>query len=450
MCSQQAAVAQPRHPRRLGVDAVEVGEHRVARGVEAVEIEAVKADLGRGVLDPQVVLPQPGDELRHFLVAPHPGREAGEGRLGGRQRRLAAYVAVDPRRVGPVGLHRHHVEALALDQLAGDAGAEAIELRGAVGGLAEQHQAARADALEERREVDPLEVVDRFRGLGEQPRDRAVRAGPGGRAEKRGPGGGRARPGRRRPVRGPSSLPYQRHEAHGAELPAVKTAVGQALDPHQRLAEEVLADRHDQAAADRELLEQRRWHPRAAGGHHDGIVGCVLRPAQAAIAVLDVHVVVAQAAAALSGERRQLRVSLDGIDLGSQARQHGRRVARARSHLEHAVVRLELQRLGHRRHHVGLRDGLLRFDRQCRVLVGKLFEAGGHEGLSRHGAHGLQHPRIADPTRRDLARHHALAGGEAIAHVAPSGPSCASSRSRSWLVTIPASRPASTTSRRWM
>src|SRR3989442_6941 len=68
----EAAVARPGAAGGLGIDLVEVGDHRVDRGVEAVEVEAVEASLS-GRPEPLrpargqavVVLAQPTDEVEH-------------------------------------------------------------------------------------------------------------------------------------------------------------------------------------------------------------------------------------------------------------------------------------------------------------------------------------------------------------------------------------------------
>ena len=72
--------------------------------------------------------------------------------------RQAHHVAVDPVRVGPVGLDRDRGEAELVDQPAGDAGPLPVELVGAVGRLADEHEAAVADEVEER-----VVVVGRLR-----------------------------------------------------------------------------------------------------------------------------------------------------------------------------------------------------------------------------------------------------------------------------------------------
>jgi hypothetical protein len=80
---RQAAIAQAGHRGRLRIDALQVAKDGADRAVEAVDVEAVEADPALR-LDASVVLAQPLHELPHLLVAPHPGREAGERRLLGR------------------------------------------------------------------------------------------------------------------------------------------------------------------------------------------------------------------------------------------------------------------------------------------------------------------------------------------------------------------------------
>ena len=73
-----------------------------------------------------------------------------------------AYVAIDHRGIGPVGLERDDAEAVPLDQPPGDRRARAIELRRAVAGLAEQHHAAVGIAVEALGEGGIVDVGQRF------------------------------------------------------------------------------------------------------------------------------------------------------------------------------------------------------------------------------------------------------------------------------------------------
>ena len=63
-----------------------------------------------------------------------------------------AHVSVDARRIGPIGLDRDDGEAVLLDQAPRDRGAGAIEFRGAVGRLAEEHHLGIGEAIEHRAE----------------------------------------------------------------------------------------------------------------------------------------------------------------------------------------------------------------------------------------------------------------------------------------------------------
>ena len=75
----EAAVTFARNFRRRRIDFVEIFKHEADRRVEAVEIETVEGHplfrLPRGIM-----LAQPIDEGAHFVIAPHPDREAGERR----------------------------------------------------------------------------------------------------------------------------------------------------------------------------------------------------------------------------------------------------------------------------------------------------------------------------------------------------------------------------------
>ena len=72
----EARVAVPRALGGLRVNLVQIIKDRLHRGVQAVEVESVEADLfliGRELV---VVCSQPADKIEHVGVAPHPGGEA--------------------------------------------------------------------------------------------------------------------------------------------------------------------------------------------------------------------------------------------------------------------------------------------------------------------------------------------------------------------------------------
>ena len=146
----EAAVAEARALRRRRIDPLEVLEHLLDRGEEAVEIEPVEARARPGVR--LVVRAQPRDEVEDDVVAPHPRGEALEVRerlVGARVVALAAHVAVDAVGVRPIGFDGNRVETLFRDEPARDRGALAVELVGAVGGLADQHEASAPEPLDQ-------------------------------------------------------------------------------------------------------------------------------------------------------------------------------------------------------------------------------------------------------------------------------------------------------------
>ena len=125
----------------VGIDPVEVADHRLHRRAEAVQIETVEASLG-GRIAMGVPLPQPLDEVHDIPVAPHPRRKPLEVAECGRRvgvAREAHHVAVDPVRVGPVALDRDGSEAELVDQPPRDARPLPVELVGPVRRLPDEH-----------------------------------------------------------------------------------------------------------------------------------------------------------------------------------------------------------------------------------------------------------------------------------------------------------------------
>ena len=181
------------------------------------------------------------------------------------------------------------------------------------------------------------------------------------------------------------------------------------LARHLQLLVEAVAHRNGHHAAFGQLRDQARRHLRRASGHHDLVERRVLRQSQAAIAVDHVHVPVAKFLQDLARLVGQFRVPLDGPHLGGQFCQHGRLVAGACPHFQHAVGRPQLQRLDHRGHHVRLRNCLTLADRDRAVRVGFPRVLGSDEPLARNLAHGRQHALVANPAPAQLLLHHASA-----------------------------------------
>ena len=119
---------------------------------KAVDVEAAELGPALGRQPPRCGCRIQSHELADLDVAPHPGRKARKGLVASRLGRAMAHVVVDAGGVGPVGLDRDDGEAVPLDQPPGDRRARAVELRGAVRRLAEQHHLGVGVAVEQRRE----------------------------------------------------------------------------------------------------------------------------------------------------------------------------------------------------------------------------------------------------------------------------------------------------------
>jgi hypothetical protein len=102
-------------------------------------------------------------------------------------------------------------------------------------------------------------------------------------------------------------------------------------------------------------------------------------------------------------------VALDREHLGDDSADDRRRVAGARPHIEHSVAGPGLDRFGHQRHHVWLRDGLPGGDRQRRVGIGVLDQMLVDEDMARHLAHRVEDGWIGDAAPADLPLDHELA-----------------------------------------
>ena len=148
----EARIPVPRPPRRFGIDAVEIRQHRLDRSVHAVEIETVKANpavLAHGV----VVLAQAADEITNDFVAPHPrgkALESLERLVRGRVIALVLEIAVDAVGVRPVALDADGGKVFLEDQPLRDRRTLGVELVRPVRRLANQDKTRVANELEER------------------------------------------------------------------------------------------------------------------------------------------------------------------------------------------------------------------------------------------------------------------------------------------------------------
>ena len=146
----EAGVQLARRLRLLRIDLLEVGDHRFGRPVQAVQVEAMDADalrFGEGC----VIGVQPLGECLDFAIAPHPGREALVlvERHVQENSGVAEHVAVQLLGIRPIAFDRDRIESLLVDEAPGDLRTHAIELERAMGCLAEQHEPAIAEHLEQ-------------------------------------------------------------------------------------------------------------------------------------------------------------------------------------------------------------------------------------------------------------------------------------------------------------
>ena len=149
----EAGVTLPGAVRGSRVDSVQVGDDLVDRTVQAIKVQAVEPRLGPLVAArPSVVLTQPAHEIQHRRITPHPGRETLESSqclLGGRVVPAATDIPVHPVGIGPVSLGRDRAKSPVLDQPTRNLRPRRVELAGAVGRLADQHQLRVADQIEQ-------------------------------------------------------------------------------------------------------------------------------------------------------------------------------------------------------------------------------------------------------------------------------------------------------------
>ena len=107
---------------------------------------------------------------------------------------------------------------------------------------------------------------------------------------------------------------------------------------------------------------------------------------------------------------------LDRVDFCCNLGQHGRRIAGACADFEHPFAALQIQRLRHQRHNIGLGDGLPGIYGERRILIGEFPQTLRKKRLPRNLSQSAEDRCGADATGRDLIFDHVLAKLRKITH----------------------------------
>ena len=105
----------------------------------------------------------------------------------------------------------------------------------------------------------------------------------------------------------------------------------------------------------------------------------------------------------------KLADTLDRVDFCCNPGQHGCRIAGARPDFEHPFAALQIQRLRHERHNIGLGDGLPGIYGEWCILIGEFSQTLRKKCLSRDLSQSTEDRFGADAARRDLIFDHVLA-----------------------------------------
>ena len=125
----------------------------------------------------------------------------------------------------------------------------------------------------------------------------------------------------------------------------------------------IFTDRYHQASADLQLRFQRFGDFRTTGGNNDGVKRRLLRQAEGAVGMdyLDVFVVeIGEHRCSMAGEFFD---PLYCVNLAGYFRQHRSRITRASANIQHLFSAFQRKAFGHKRDDIGLRDGLVCFNR---------------------------------------------------------------------------------------
>ncbi len=181
----------------------------------------------------------------------------------------------------------------------------------------------------------------------------------------------------------PAIHPYQGNESDVSQVRLLQTPVlsfgyfDEVLNPAR------IANRHDNAAAGSELIDERLRDMTSARSSEDRTKGRLIYAAPRAVALKDRDIVVTEAPEPLARRFDEVMVALDANDLRRDATDDCSRVSRAGTDLEHLIARQDAGGLDHQCDDVRLRDRLTRFDRQRMVTISEVRVLGADELLAR-------------------------------------------------------------------
>ena len=122
-------------------------------------------------------------------------------------------------------------------------------------------------------------------------------------------------------------MPDERNKAHIGQVLAPELVFRNPRDTDQLLDSGIASDRDHQSAANLELIFERVGHPWTTGSDDDAVVGGMIRPTLGAIAMQNVHVVVAEIGQQRSRLFGELPDPLDGVNVAGHLGQNCCRVA---------------------------------------------------------------------------------------------------------------------------
>src|SRR5260370_8930362 len=203
-------------------------------------------------------------------------------------------------------------------------------------------------------------------------------------------------------LRGPPRQPGdERDEPNETEIFGRKPVVF-AADADQLLVAVILADRDDQDAAGSERVNEGRRNFRSRGSHEPPLIWRLFGPALRAIADSAPHISQAQLPTPPAPLAQQFAVTFDRKHTSAEGCQNCGLVTGTCSDLDNVLPCSEGELLGHQRHDIGLAHRLRIADRQGHVLIRLVLERRGHKFLSRGLFDGAEHPRVTDPGATQL------------------------------------------------
>src|SRR5438046_2170690 len=166
-----------------------------------------------------------------------------------------------------------------------------------------------------------------------------------------------------------------------------------------------VSDGRDDPAIARELAHELGSDARRRRGYENAVIWSVRRKSDRRVSRDDADVFVAELGEHDTRAVRERGVPFDGHDIVRELCEHRGLISRPRAHLEHVMRRVDVQKLGHPRDDIWLRDRLTLRNSERVIAVRDVLVFLPDKTLARNLGHCSEHPFVLDAHTPEIADH---------------------------------------------